>query len=87
MEETTMEAHYNGHTIRITPIPLGTKDSWTFSALVLWGEGLQLRTKLFLRHGCHFTSETDALKRALEIVTLWINRGIDVFVLLFSSPG
>jgi hypothetical protein len=32
-----MEAHYNGHTIRITPIPIGTKYMWTFSALVIWG--------------------------------------------------
>jgi hypothetical protein len=87
MEETAMEAHYNGHTIRITPIPIGTKDIWTFSALVVWGEGLQRRTKLFIRHGCHFSSENEALKRALEIVSMWTNRGMDVSVLLFSSLG
>lgn len=53
-----MEAHYNGHTIRITPIPIGTKDGWTFSALVVWGEGFQRRTKLFIRHGCHSLART-----------------------------
>lgn len=82
-----METHCNEHTIRITPIPIGTKDSWTFSALVVWGEGLQRRTKLFIRHGCRFSSENEAIKRAVEIVYMWINRGMDVSVLLFSSLG
>jgi hypothetical protein len=38
MGETAMEAHYNGHTVRITPISIGTKGTWTFSALVIFGE-------------------------------------------------
>jgi hypothetical protein len=72
-----MEAHYNGHTVHITAVPFNTDKSWTFSALVVWGHGLERRTKLFLRHGCHFSSESDALKRALEIVSIWIDKRSD----------
>jgi hypothetical protein len=79
-----MEAHHNGYTIRITPFQSNAENCWTFSALVVWNHGDQQRTKLFLRHGCHFTSENDALKRALEIVTIWIDRRMDAFVFLLT---
>jgi hypothetical protein len=35
--------------------------------------GCAATAKLFLRHGCRFSSENDTLKRALEIVTIWID--------------
>ena len=76
-----MEAHYHGHVIRVTALPIPEAATWTFSALVTWTQGTQQRVKLFLQQEDQFATAKDAVRRGLEVATNWIIEGKPIALL------
>jgi hypothetical protein len=70
-----MEAHYNGHVIRVSVGRVPETDHWTFFVLVLWNSGNDGRVKSFARHGFEFGTAEAAMTEGFDFAMKWIDDG------------
>ena len=70
-----MQAHYNGHVLRVSAVRVPESTQWTFFALVLWSFGTDGRVKSFARHGLEFGTAEAAVSEELDFAMKWIDEG------------
>jgi hypothetical protein len=74
-----MEAHYNGHLIRVSALRVPHTAQWTF-ALVVLRYGADGDVKTFTDYGGRFDTADDAVSRGYDFAMKWIDNGKpDVF--------
>ena len=69
-----MEAHYEGHYIHVSAVPL-PKNRWRCLAAVHWDDGREGHLKLLRCADREFYTEADAVRAAYEVAVRWINEG------------
>jgi hypothetical protein len=69
-----MEAHYNGHVIRVSALRVPRTHQWTF-AWVVWKQGADPGVKTFTDYGGRFDTADDAISRGYDFAMKWIDDG------------
>ncbi len=69
-----MEAHYNGHVIRVTAVRVPHTIQWTF-ALVVSKDGAEAGVTTFTHYGRRFDAAADAISRGYDFAMEWIDDG------------
>ena len=72
--ERTMEAHYGGHYIHVTAIPL-PDGKWRCLAVVHWDDGRDGHLELLRCDDREFHTEADAIRIAFDTAVSWIDDG------------
>jgi hypothetical protein len=67
-----MDAHYKGHHVRFTAIPVSDNSAWTFFAIALRETGAQQKVKVFTLEGQEFAAPEEATIGGLLFVKKWI---------------
>ena len=69
-----MEAHYNGHVIRVSAVRVPHTHQWTFKWVVS-KQGADPGVKTFTDYGGRFDTADDAISRGYDFAMKWINDG------------
>jgi hypothetical protein len=69
-----MQAHYNGHVIRVSALRVPHSGRWTF-ALNICEHGIGERVKTFTDYGGRFDTADDAISRGYDFAMKWIDAG------------
>jgi hypothetical protein len=67
-----MEAHYDGHLIRVSALRVPHTAQWTF-ALVVSNHGADEGVKTFTDYGGRFDTAGDAVSRGYDFAMKWID--------------
>ena len=70
----TMEAHYNGHVIRVSALRVPHTHQWTFKWVVS-KQGADPGVKTFTDYGGRFDTADDAISRGYDFAMKWIDDG------------
>ena len=69
-----MEAHYNGHVIRVSALRVPHTHHWTFT-WVISQQGADAGVKTFTDYGGRFDTADDAISRGYDFAMKWIDDG------------
>ena len=69
-----MEAHYNGHVIRVSALRVPHTHQWTFKWVVS-KQGADPGVKTFTDYGGRFDTADDAISRGYDFAMKWIDDG------------
>ena len=69
-----MEAHYNGHVIRVSALRVPHSHQWTFT-WVISKAGADAGVKTFTNYGARFATADDAISRGYDFAMKWIDAG------------
>ena len=69
-----MEAHYNGHVIRVSALRVPLSHQWTFT-WVISKAGADAGVKTFTNYGARFATADDAISRGYDFAMKWIDDG------------
>ena len=69
-----MEAHYNGHVIRVSAVRVPHTIQWTY-AWVVSKDGAQAGVTTFTHYGGRFDTADDAISRGYDFAMEWIDDG------------
>ena len=69
-----MEAHYNGHVIRVSALRVPHTHLWTFTWVVS-KQDPDPGVKTFTHYGGRFDTADDAISRGYDFAMKWINDG------------
>ena len=69
-----MEAHYNGHVIRVSAVRVPRTHRWTFTWVVS-KQGADPGVKTFTDYGGRFDTADDAISRGYDFAMKWIDDG------------
>ena len=69
-----MEAHYNGHVIRVSALRVPHTHQWTFTWVVC-KQGGDGGVKTFTDYGGRFETADDAISRGYDFAMKWIDDG------------
>ena len=69
-----MEAHYEGHYIQVSAVPL-PKNRWRCLAAVHWDDGREGHLKLLRCDEREFDTEEDGVRVAFDVALGWIKDG------------
>ena len=78
-----MDAHYNGHLIRVSALRVPHTAQWTF-ALVLLNHGADEGVKTFTDYGGRFDTPGDAVSRGYDFAMKWIDDSRNIFIEEFN---
>ena len=69
-----MEAHYNGHVIRVSALRVPHTQHWTFT-WVISEEAADAGVKTFTDYSGRFDTADDAISRGYDFAMKWIDDG------------
>jgi hypothetical protein len=69
-----MQAHYNGHVIRVSALRVPHSARWTF-ALIVCEQGIDGGVKTFTDYRGRFDTANDAISRGYDFAMKWIDAG------------
>jgi hypothetical protein len=69
-----MEAHYNGHVIRVSALRVPHSHQWTFT-WVISKAGADTGVKTYTDYGARFATAEDAISRGYDFAMKWIDEG------------
>ena len=69
-----MQAHYEGHYIHVTAVPL-PNNKWRCLAAVHWDDGREGHLKLLRCDDREFNGEADAVRVGFDLAVKWVKDG------------
>ena len=70
-----MEAHYNGHVIRVSAVRVPQTGCWRFLLWIHWNLHRDTGAKAMLHHGLEFETPAEALQAGVDFAMKWIDDG------------